>query len=463
MEKKNKVKGLKIGVFNTGMIVISCIVYLCLLTATTVASKNYEQLVLITDTHIRMEDAAKDIMRASDYLTEQVRLYTQTLDLKYAQLYFEEADVTRRREKALELMQDTSVDPEREASLEQAVQYSNELMIREFYAMKLIAVAEGHGSDVLPKVVSSVVLEGADARLNPTAQIDKARALLFDQYYQDMKNIIYSHLDYFTQGVLDTTEHRLVEGLDTLSDSIRTQRLLLTVLIALNGVTFLVITLLVVKPLKVYLQCVQKRTLFQITGAYEFKYLGQVYNEVYARSDSLAASEAFLREQAEHDALTSILNRYMFQQVSKLLKDSPAPICLIVLDVDKFKDVNDTHGHIAGDQVLIRVAQHLMACFRETDYVFRIGGDEFAAILPAVNLKKAERIRDKLLRLNYKLAHPAEGEIPVTLSIGVAFSRAGYQENLMKQADQALYVVKENGRNGCMIYTEDMGTVNTDQ
>ena len=381
MEKKNKIKGLKIGVFNTGMIVISCIVYLCLLTATTFASQNYEQLVLITDTHIRMEDAAKDIMRASDYLTEQVRLYTQTLDLKHAQLYFEEADVTRRRENALELMQNSSVDPEREESLAQAVQYSNELMIREFYAMKLIAVAEGHGGDALPAQVNAVVLEDSDARLNPAAKIDKARALLFDQYYQDMKNKIYSHLDYFTQGVLDTTEHRLVDGLDTLSHSIRTQRLLLTVLVALNGITFLVITLLVVKPLKIYLQCVQERTLFQITGAYEFKYLAQVYNEVYIRSNSLAASEAFLREQAEHDALTAVLNRYMFQQVSELLKDSSTTLGLVLIDVDKFKDVNDTYGHIAGDHVLIRVAQHLMACFRETDYVFRIGGDEGNEVL----------------------------------------------------------------------------------
>ncbi len=463
MEKKNKIKGLRIGVFNTSMIVISCLVYFCLLMATTFASKNYEQLVLITDTHIQMEDAAKDIMRASDYLTEQVRLYTQTLDLKYAQLYFEEVDVTRRRENALELMQKNSVDPEREKSLEQAVQYSNELMIREFYAIKLIAVAEGYGGDALLAQVDTVVLEDADASLNRDAKIDKARALLFDHYYQDMKNKIYSHLDYFTQGVLDTTEYRLVDGLDTLSRSIYTQRLLLTVLIVLNCVTFLVITLLVVKPLKIYLQCVQERTLFRITGAYEFKYLGQVYNEVYVRSNSLAASEAFLRTRAERDALTAVLNRYMFQQVSELLKDSSAPLALILVDVDKFKDVNDTYGHIAGDRVLIRVAEHLMACFRETDYVFRIGGDEFAAILPTVKPEKAERIREKLLRANYKLAHPGEGEIPVTLSIGIAFSPGGYQDSLFKYADQAMYVVKENGRNGCMVYTKDMDTANTDQ
>ena len=338
MEKNNKPKGLKISVFNAGIVILSCLLYICLLTATSFASRNYEQLVMAADDYIQLEDAAKDILRASDYLTEQVRLYVQTLDPRYARLYFAEADVTRRRENALGLMREHSLDSSREISLETAVQLSNELMIREIYAIKLVSVAQGHPQTDISAQIDAVILDDTDQFLNPTQMIDKARVLLYDQYYQDMKSEIYNNLDYFTRGVLDTTESSLVNGLDSLSRSIRTQRLLLCILIVLNAVTFLVITLLVVKPLKVYLRCVQERSLFKVMGAYEFRYLAQVYNDVYTRSDSLAASAAFLRSRAEHDGLTSILNRYMFHEVCDLLRSSTSPLILILVDVDKFKD-----------------------------------------------------------------------------------------------------------------------------
>ena len=114
------------------------------------------------------------------------------------------------------------------------------------------------------------------------------------------------------------------------------------------------------------------------------------------------------------------------------------------------------YGHTAGDRVLIRVAKCLMECFRESDYVFRIGGDEFAVILPNTRSEDGKRIREKLLQVNQILSHPEEEEIPVTLSIGIAFSAAGYRDTLFEKADRAMYVVKENGRNDCAIYTDTM-------
>lgn len=455
-QKNSELKGLKISAFNTWMILISCVLYVFLLLATVYASRNYEQLVVITDEYIHLEDAAKDIMKASDYLTEQVRLYAQTLNPEHARLYFEEANVTRRRENALEIMGAHSLDQSREKSLELAVQNSNELMTREIYAMKLVAEAEGHVKKDLPAEVNAVNLEQGDFMLSGQEKLEKARSLLFDSEYQDMKNTIYTHLDYFTQGVLYTTEIRMVDGLENLSQSIYTQRLLLSILIALNAITFLVITLLVVKPLKVFLKCVQERSLFSSTGAYEFKYLAQVYNDIYKRSNSLAASEAHLRQKAEQDGLTGILNRYMFQEVKKLLNGSTIPMALILIDVDKFKDINDTYGHAKGDQVLIRVAQTLKDSFRGSDYVFRIGGDEFAAILPEVTREQMYTIRNKLLRLNEILMKPDGDTAGVSLSIGMAFSEQGYYEELYEQADLALYWVKEHGRGSCMIYEKGM-------
>ncbi|MBR2132323.1 MAG: GGDEF domain-containing protein [Oscillospiraceae bacterium] len=453
---KHEWKGIRIRVFNTCMILVSCVLYIFLLMATIYAADNYEQLVVTTSDYIRLEDTAKDILKASDYLTEQVRLYVQTLEPEHARLYFEEANVTRRRENALTVMREHSLDPQREDSLKQAVSYSDELMIREMYAMKLVVAAEGHTGGEIPREVTDVALEPADMGLDRQEKLEKARSMLFDQEYQDMKSKIYTHLECFTQGVLSTTEHRLGDGLDGLLNSIHTQRLLLSVLAILNVVTFLVITLLVVRPLKIFLSCIQNRSLIRPAGAYEFKYLAKVYNEIYMHSDSLEASEAFLRKKAEHDALTGIMNRYMFQQISELLHESGVPIALVLIDVDKFKDVNDTYGHAGGDRVLIRVAKLLRESLRESDYVFRVGGDEFAAILTNVKKERLESVRRKLLQVNAQLLQPQEDCVAVSLSIGMAFSENGYREGLYEQADRALYCVKEHGRCDCMIYTAAM-------
>lgn len=457
MKQKNDIqRGIKITTFNTFMILASCILYICLLMATVYATRNYEQLARTTNEYIQLEDAAKDILKASDYLTEQVRLYAQTQDPDHARLYFEEANIARRRENALDIMRRHSLDPSREEGLELAVYTSNELMIREIYAMKLVAVAQGHDETELPMEVNAVSLELEDMDLTPQEKLDKARMMLFDSEYQNMKNTIYTHLDFFTQGVLHTTESGMVEGLDHLSQSIMTQRLLLSVLFVLNGITFLVITLLVVKPLKIFLRCIQDRSLFCVTGAYEFQCLAQVYNDIYKRSDLLAASEARLRKKAERDGLTGILNRYMFQEVGKLLSESVTPLALVLMDVDEFKSINDMYGHAVGDEVLIRVAHTLKENLRGSDYVFRIGGDEFAVILPEISRDQAESIRNKLLRINENLQHPQGNDVAVSLSIGVALSEHGYREELYQQADQALYWVKEHGRKGCMVYSQDM-------
>lgn len=457
MKIKNwKWKGLRIRSFNTWIILVSCALYICLLMATNYSIRRYEQLVVTTNDYIRLEETAREIMKASDFLTEQVRLYVQTLEPEYARQYFEEVNSVQRRENALAVMREHSMDPARDASLTLAVSCSNELMVREIYAMKLVAVAAGHADDVLPAEVVATELEAGDRSLSREEKIEKARNMVFDSDYRTVKTRIYENLDYFTRGVVDTTEDRLLNGLNNLFRSIYTQRLLLGLLILLSGVTFLVITLLVVQPLKVFLQCIRERTQLRVMGAYEFRYLADVYNEMYSHRDALAASEAFLREKAEHDALTGILNRYMFQRMCELLRGGRLPLALIIIDVDKFKDVNDTYGHVAGDGVLVRVAALLRDSLRVNDYVFRIGGDEFAALLPEVNADRAEAVCRKLLSVNEQLLHPGENEIPVSLSIGMAFSDDGYDESLYEKADRALYWVKEHGRGDCAIYSEDM-------
>ena len=132
------------------------------------------------------------------------------------------------------------------------------------------------------------------------------------------------------------------------------------------------------------------------------------------------------------------------------------PLSYIMVDVDHFKHVNDSHGHITGDRVLQEIAAVLRTSCRETDLVGRTGGDEFGVVATATNLSDAVRLAQRLRAAIDALALPLEGNVAVkvTLSIGVAVldpTWASPIDELMGNADLALYEAKRSGRNAVRI------------
>ena len=163
-------------------------------------------------------------------------------------------------------------------------------------------------------------------------------------------------------------------------------------------------------------------------------------------------SEAFAR-QARQDSLTGLANRRVFDealsQEFKRTKRHQHPLCLVLIDIDHFKQVNDNWSHAIGDQVLIRVAASLQEQCRNTDIVARWGGEEFALLLPETGLPEVmqfcDRLRAEVSRLDF--SDVASG-LAITISIGVADSmRCQQPEALLSQADKALYQAKSLGRN----------------
>lgn len=124
----------------------------------------------------------------------------------------------------------------------------------------------------------------------------------------------------------------------------------------------------------------------------------------------------------------------------------------MLIDLDNFKHINDTYGHSGGDTVLKEVAKTLKDLFRSDDFVFRIGGDEFAAVLPNFDPLYFDIIQKKIQHANESLKNMKDGIKPVSLSVGVAFSLEGFSDQLYKNADAALYEVKEHGKRGCKIF-----------
>ena len=163
--------------------------------------------------------------------------------------------------------------------------------------------------------------------------------------------------------------------------------------------------------------------------------------------DACAETHRDVATKAETDALTTLLNRRAFDDHSRALLGDPGtqPVTLLILDLDRFKNFNDRHGHPAGDAMLIAVAQSLRAAVRAGDRVYRHGGDEFAVLLPAtpraVGERVAERIRSAIATLD------SGAGTRITASIGAAShpDDAATRDDLVATADAALYRAKGSG------------------
>jgi diguanylate cyclase (GGDEF)-like protein len=176
--------------------------------------------------------------------------------------------------------------------------------------------------------------------------------------------------------------------------------------------------------------------------------------QVYQQTILLRESESRFRHMALHDALTGLATRLLLDDrlsaTVEAAKRHQTGLALLMLDLDKFKGINDTYGHHAGDEVLRVTADRLLQTVRKSDTVARMGGDEFIVLLPDLNDPlMAEGIAAKIVK---SLAEPvsfAGREIPVSVSVGVCTSATGGfdEETLLTSADDALYQAKANGRN----------------
>lgn len=179
----------------------------------------------------------------------------------------------------------------------------------------------------------------------------------------------------------------------------------------------------------------------------ETRTLIQAFRDMHAQVEK---RQEELTYQAMHDALTDLPNRkaliQTLQHVMKMARRNKQPLCFLMLDLNGFKQVNDTLGHPIGDQLLIEVSRRLKKLMREVDTIARLGGDEFSIILPETDSKGAEHVA---IKINQALVNPfkiGSETISVGTSIGIAeFPADGKDETeLMKNADVAMYVCKRN-------------------
>lgn len=168
-----------------------------------------------------------------------------------------------------------------------------------------------------------------------------------------------------------------------------------------------------------------------------------------------------LREQAIRDALTNVFNRrYLEETLERELARAEResyPLCIIMMDLDYFKDVNDTYGHEAGDVVLKALAETVMRQSRHGDFVCRYGGEEFVLVMPNIGIETARQRAEELHQTVNALNIPyGIFNLTTTISMGVAAypEHGKSKEELLRAADRAMYIAKNTGRNRVVVYPQ---------
>jgi len=199
-------------------------------------------------------------------------------------------------------------------------------------------------------------------------------------------------------------------------------------------------------------------------NSHVFTWTGKRFVQAIARdiTDRKRAEET-IRRQAYYDVLTNLPNRMLFkdrlEQAMKHAHRNKQMLGVIVLDLDRFKNINETLGHLLGDKLLVAVAERLLGVLGESETIARFGGDEFTLLLPQVNsIEEATQHAQKIIEL---LAAPFKlnsHELHVTTSIGMAFypDDGENSEILLKNAETAMYRAKEQGRNNYQLYASVM-------
>jgi diguanylate cyclase (GGDEF)-like protein len=162
------------------------------------------------------------------------------------------------------------------------------------------------------------------------------------------------------------------------------------------------------------------------------------------------------------DDLTKLYNsRFLNQALRRETKRAlrgKRPLSLLFLDLDGFKTVNDTHGHLLGSKALVEAAGVIRSCARETDFVARFGGDEFSVVLPETSsegaVAVAERVRDRLRAHEFLTADGLAMRLTASIGVATLPDVAETADELLRAADTAMYRVKASGKDGVLVAQE---------
>ena len=329
-----------------------------------------------TEQYITCEDATKQMQEGSDYLTEQVRLYTMTGEKQYMDNYFKEKETGKKREASLESIKKEFSETEMYYVIQAAYKNSEELMNIEYKAMRLVVENTGLSRKAWPQEIQDIKLSYPESDLSATGKMCTAQLLVSNNSYQAAKERITNKCQECKSLLADTTRNVQGKSIRISKEIVKKLEGCMAVLVALIVIISVIIRKLIVKPLLSYNQSIKNGEIFPVIGAAELQNLAETYNTMYR---DIQETQKLIRHEAENDALTELLNRRYFDKILRIYDEGKSSFAL--------------------------------------------------------------------------LQNPEDDLPPVSLSVGAAFAdRENPGESIFKDADKALYYVKEHGRNGCSFY-----------
>lgn len=367
-----------------------------------------KRLTFVSQNYRQAEEDAFLFNTASDYLTAQTHYFVVNHDLQNLHNYFNEINITKRREATFNRIK-SSTDEKCFDSIDSMKIHSENLTKTEFYVFKLVCEAIGITQNFQPSEIAETLLTSEDEKLTKEEKLNKAKTQIYGPEYQNEKLMMKISLKNF----YDVSMEDIKSENDSYIENIRTYTWLehLFILVLFSSLLFF-----------------------------------------FLASKRLRKIQKILTEKNTKDTLTGVRNRESFDEIRNKFKNKNKNIAFAMIDIDFFKEVNDTYGHDVGDTVLKFTASVISSYFREDDYFFRIGGDEFAMILPDCTPESKDTLIKKFTFINTALSNKDSPIPECTLSIGIAFSNIGYTEKLQKCADVALYQSKKAGRNRATVY-----------
>ena len=414
-------------------------------------TNSFRKIDEASDQAAELQNAAYDLMNASDYLTEQVQRFSINGDRRFLDQYFSEAFESKRREEAIEKMSIYGGTDAALNKLQTAMENSVELMDREYYAMRLVIEAKGY--EDYPDILKNIELSVEDSALKPDEKIRKATELLLDDEYYKKKDKIREGM----QESLNEVEKLANNAEDAAKASFGRELIITrTAILIQAGLVFFMMWLTTrysISPVLRAIEQVKADLPISEYGSEEIRYLANAYNKMYQKNKSSLEHLSF---KVSHDELTGAYNRAGYDYLlSSLDLDTTY---MMLLDVDDFKNYNDNYGHETGDKVLIKVVKVLSKVFRNEDCICRIGGDEFVVFMVHSGSISQSLIESKIAQIHEELENTEDGMPSISVSIGIMNGKdASDAASLFEKADEAMYMSKKQGKGTYNFYKPSEG------
>lgn len=455
---------LSIHTLTAALLVVAVVSVVVLLVSLSGITLLHEHERAIKDEERVCSEQIQKLADGSDYLTSLVWRYVSTQESKYMDEYWKEVNVTKNREAAVQKLLTFEICKKETGMLLAAKGESDRLINDEAHAMRLIAESVGMNEFSMPVRVAQIKLSEKEQALSPEAKVHEAANIIFGYDYSLSKQKIMGNIEDLRRKLQERKNEEAALA------SAQTHKAVSVTMLFCVFVLFLFLLmvcgyyLFLNKPFKKYSQALPSlladvKVRLEPHGCLEMRQFAEIFNDVFSR---LQNTNAELREMSCTDYLTKLPNRATFEKfVLDSSKKDDIKICIIVIDISKFKIVNNAFGRMTGDMALRRVGLVLQSLVTpDLGLPARLGGQEFVVALinqsPEDCRTMAETILKEISELNLRGTGNCSTDTYMSSNLGCVFAQDGNFDinTLLTDADLALLRAKEKGKNSYFCFSK---------